>query len=291
MSISNNSNKLLQLHTIILLWGFTPVIGKFISLQATDLVWYRLLFAGISLMLYMKYKGIKMTIPLKESGMVLLMGAIVGIHWYFFYHAIKVSNVSVALAGFSTITFFASILQPLMLKKKFFWGDVFYGILMLVGLIIILRFDAFNPAGLVYGILAAVTAAIFGIYNGKLIEQQNAATITLFEFGGAFVVLSVMKFLSSDSSIPPLNLSDLGGLLFLSILCTTLAFTWSVEILKHFTPLTVIITNNLEPLYGIGFSVLLFGDSEYMSGGFYIGAAIILVSVFTYPFVKKRYYN
>lgn len=289
---SPSTNKLLQLHTIILLWGFTPVIGKFISLQATDLVWYRLLFASISLLLFMGYKGIKMTIPVKESGMVWLMGAIVGIHWYYFYHAIKVSNVSVALAGFSTITFFASILQPVILKKKFFWGDVGYGILMLIGLIIILNFDSFNPAGLNYGILAAVTSAIFGIYNGKLIEKHNAATITLYEFGGAFVVITLMKLVSADSTfIPALTISDLGGLLVLSILCTTLAFTWSVEILKHFTPLTVIITNNLEPLYGVVFSVLLFGESEYMSGGFYFGAIIILISVFSYPFIKKRYYK
>ncbi len=289
---ASNSNKLLQLHTIILLWGFTPVIGKFISLQATDLVWYRLLFASISLLLFMKYKGIKLTVPAKGLGMILLMGAIVGIHWYFFYHAIKVSNVSVALAGFSTITFFASILQPVILKKKFFWGDLIYGLLMLIGLSIILNFDEFNPAGLIYGILAAVTAAIFGIYNGKLIEQHNAASITLYEFGGAFVVITAMKLLSTEgATIPTLNTSDLGGLLFLSILCTTLAFTWSVEILKHFTPLTVIITNNLEPLYGIGFSLLLFGESEYMSGGFYFGAIIILISVFTYPFIKKKYYH
>ncbi len=289
---ASGSNKLLQLHTIILLWGFTPVIGKFISLQATDLVWYRLLFAAISLLLFMLYKGIKLTIPVKDFGMILLMGAVVGIHWYFFYHAIKVSNVSVALSGFSTITFFASILQPVILKKKFFWGDLIYGLLMLIGLTIILNSGELSPDGLVYGILAAVTAAIFGIYNGKLIEQHNAATITLYEFGGAFVVLSVMKLMSATGEfIPALNLSDLGGLLFLSILCTTLAFTWSVEILKHFTPLTVIITNNLEPLYGIAFSLLLFGESEYMSGGFYIGAVIILMSVFTYPFIKKKYYR
>ncbi len=111
------ASKLLQLHLIILIWGFTPVIGKYISLQAVDLVWYRLLIASISLFLYIKYKKIKLSLEPKQFGIILLMGVIVGMHWYFFYHAIKLSNVAITLAGFSTMTIFASLLQPLLLKQ------------------------------------------------------------------------------------------------------------------------------------------------------------------------------
>jgi drug/metabolite transporter (DMT)-like permease len=284
------SNKLLQLHLIILIWGFTPIIGKYISLQAIDLVWYRLLIASISLFLYIKYKKITLKLAPKQFGIILLMGAIVGIHWYFFYHAIKVSNVAIALSGFSTMTIFASLLQPILLKQKFFWPDLIYGLFILIGLTIILNFEKFYADGLLFGILAAFTGAIFGVYNAKLIKHHEASTITLFEFMGAFVLLSIMKAVShEDSFLVALSLSDFLALLILSIVCTTVAFTWSIHILKYFPPFTVIITNNLEPVYGIIFSILLFGSSEIMSFEFYIGTGIILLSVFTYPLVKRKF--
>lgn len=286
------SNKYLQLHLVILLWGFTPILGKFISLQAVDLVWYRLIIASVSLYIYIRYKGITLRVERRQFGEIMLMGIVVGFHWFFFYHAIKVSNVSITLAGFSTMTLFASFFQPLLIGKKFFWGDLLYGVFIVIGLTVILNFEKFYAAGIIFGILAALTGAIFGVYNGKLIAQHDAGTITLFEFLGAFVVLSVMKLVSGDDVfIKPLSMQDTIALLIMSIVCTTLAFTWSIHILKYFTPFTVIITNNLEPVYGIIFSLLLFGNAEVMSAGFYAGISIILLSVFTYPLFKRRFYK
>jgi drug/metabolite transporter (DMT)-like permease len=282
--------KLLQLHTIILLWGFTPVLGKLITLDADELVLYRLILSGLSLYAYMRYKGIAFAIPLKDTPVIFLMGLIVGMHWFTFYKAIKVSNVSVAMAGFATITLFASVLQPILLKQKFFWGDILYGIILLIGIVIILQFEQLYIEGIVYGILAAFLGALFGVYNGKLIQKHSATGITLIEFIGAFITLLLFQWLSEGFQLPEIpNKLDFIYLLILSIFCTTLAFTWSIEILKYFTPFTVIMTNNLEPVYGIVFSIILFGESEYMSNGFYWGALIILISVFSYPFFKKHF--
>lgn len=283
-----NTGKFIQLHIIILLWGFTPVLGNLISFGALDLVWYRLLISVIGLWLFMKLKGQSLKLPLMDIIHLMGVGVVVGIHWYFFYHAIKVSNVSVTMAGFSTLTLFASLLQPIMLNKRFFWGDFIYGFILVIGLAIIFKFETNQLAGITYGILAALTSALFGVYNGKLIGKMDAYKITLYEFAGALFTITFIKLLSGFD-LPPLNTADTIYLLLLSILCTIVAFTWSVEILKHFSPLTVIITNNLEPVYGIAFSLLLFGESEYMSGGFYIGALIILLSVFTYPFIKQKF--
>ncbi len=284
-------NKYVQLHTIILLWGFTPVLGKLISLQALDLVWYRLLISGITIYIFARWKGISLKIPPKAFFEILGMGVIVGIHWYTFYHAIKVSNVSVTMAGFSTVTLFGSLLQPLILKKPFFWADLIYGVVIGAGLIIILNFEKFYALGIFYGVISAFTAAIFGIYNGKLIQKHNPITITIVEFIGAFLLLTILIGLFGKNPnvfLLPVAV-DWFWLMVLSILCTTIAFTWGIYILKQFSPLTVIITNNLEPVYGIVFSVLLFGSSEYMSLQFYIGAAIILLGVFTYPFIQKKW--
>ena len=135
-------SKYVQLHFIILLWGFTPVLGKLISIDAYDLVWYRLLFSALSLYIYMRYKGISLRIKKKNLLIILATGLIVGIHWFFFYYAIKVSNVSATMAGFSTVTLFGSLFQPLLLKKKFYWTDVIYGIAISGGLIVILNFES-----------------------------------------------------------------------------------------------------------------------------------------------------
>lgn len=283
-------NKLLQLHFIVFLWGLTPVLGKLIHLNALDLVWWRLVFAAISLYIYVVIKKFTFDISFKQLSIILVMGAMVGIHWFFFYHAIKVSNVSVAMAGFSTMTLFASFLQPLLLKKKFFWGDALYGVVIFIGLGIILSFESGTLLGVIYGVLAALTGAIFGIYNGKLITKHNSSIITLLEFLGAFVLISLIKGVDGTHDfIPTLAMSDFVWLLILSVLCTTLAFTMSVEIMKYFTPFTVIVTNNLEPVYGVLFSVLLFGQSEIMGNYFYMGAVIILACVFTYPSFKRKF--
>ncbi len=284
-------NNYLQLHIIILLWGFTPVLGKLISLNTYDLVWYRLLIASISLYIFMRWKNVNLKTDLKSLGEISLMGVAVGAHWFFFYEGIKVSNVSMLLAGFSTITLFASLLQPILLNKKFFWGDLIYGIVIAIGLIIILQYEGFRAAGVLYGICAAFTGALFGVYNGKLIIKHEATKITLIEFLVAFIFITLLKLVmqNNEQFAPIPNGQDTFFLILLSIVCTTVAFTWSIEILKKFTPFTVIITNNLEPIYGIGFSMLLFGESEIMSTGFYMGAMIILLSVFTYPYVQKKF--
>jgi drug/metabolite transporter (DMT)-like permease len=272
------------------LWGLTPVLGKLITLQALDLVFWRLVFATLSLAIFLFYKKIKIEFTFKQFLVMMLMGFIVGMHWFFFYHAIKVSNVSIAMTGFSTITLFASILQPILLKKKFFWGDAFYGILILIGIGIILNFETNAFLGIFYGTLAAFTGAFFGIYNGKLITVHNSSLITIVEFIGALVFILIVKYLIGNYSLTfeSLSLKDFYWLLFLSVICTTLAFTLSVEIMKYLTPFTVIITNNLEPVYGVVISILIFGQSELMSNQFYFGAIIILFCVFSYPFFKKK---
>ncbi len=258
--------------------------------MALDLVWWRLVFSLISLFLYLRFKGVSLKISLKDLKFLLGWGAVVGLHWFFFYHAIKISNVSIALAGFSTITLFASVLQPIMLKRKFFWGDALYGIIIVAGLLVILQFEKFYALGILFGVLAAASAAMFGIYNGRLIQKHDSSTITFYELLGALITISLIQLWDGSLlDIPLPGTNDLIFLLILSVLCTTVAFTLSVEILKKIDPLTVIITNNLEPVYGVVFSILIFGNSELMSGGFYMGASVLLFAVFTYPFFKKRF--
>lgn len=284
-----NANKYVQLHTIIFIWGLTPVLGKLISLNALPLVWWRLLISAISLYAFARYKDVNLRCSKVDLFKLLGWGFVIGIHWFFFYQAIKVSNVSIAFAGYSTTTLFGSILQPIVLKKKFFYGDLIYGMVLTTAIFIIFNFEPTYSLGLIYGIGAALTAALFSVFNGRFIKRMPATQITLIEFIGAFFIINIMMLFNgtiSDLSMP--GLSDGFYLLILSVVCTTLAFTWSVEILKQIDPLTVIVTNNLELIYGVIISLILFGQSEYMSAGFYIGATMILISVFSYPVLKAK---
>jgi drug/metabolite transporter (DMT)-like permease len=289
LSILQNANKYVQLHTIIFIWGLTPVLGKLISLNALPLVWWRLLISAISLYVFARVKQVDLRCSKLDFFKLLGWGIVIGIHWFLFYQAIKVSNVSIALAGYSTTTLFGSFLQPIVLKKKFFFGDLIYGLVLTAAIFIIFNFEPTYSTGLFYGIGAAFTASLFSVFNGRFIKRMPAAQITLIEFIGAFFIINIMMAYNgtiTDLSLPGLN--DGFYLLILSVVCTTLAFTWSVEILKQIDPLTVIVTNNLELIYGVVISLMLFGQSEYMSSGFYLGATIILISVFSYPVLKAK---
>jgi drug/metabolite transporter (DMT)-like permease len=281
----------LALHFIVFLWGLTPVLGKLITLPALQLVWWRLVIALMSLFLYAQFKRIDLKLNLLKTLPLIFWGVIVGTHWYFFYNAIKVSNVSVAMIGFSTLTLFASLVQPFLLKKKIVKVDVVYGIIILMGLCFISNAEQSNLLGILFGVLAAFTGALFGVYNGKLIQSFHAVQIAFYEFVGALIFISMVMLLGTENITELWTLPSTTNFIYLTILsvcCTTLAFTWSVEILKKIDALTVIVTNNLEPIYGILISLLLFGQSEYMSIQFYIGALFLFLAVFTYPIVKKK---
>ncbi len=281
----------IALHVIVFLWGLTPVLGKLITLPSLELVWWRLVIAVLSLTVYAKFKDIQLYLNWKQVTPLLAWGVIVGLHWYFFYHAIKVSNVSVAMMGFSTLTLFASLVQPILLKKKFVSIDVVYGLVILIGLCIISYAEQFYIKGIVFGVLAAFTGAMFGVYNGSLIQRFHAVQIAFYEFIGAFIFISIIAMVDSKSIVGFATLPSLQNFIYLfilSVICTTFAFTWSVEILKKIDAITVIVTNNLEPIYGIVLSLIIFGDSEYMSAQFYMGAFILLMAVFSYPFVNNK---
>jgi drug/metabolite transporter (DMT)-like permease len=77
-------------------------------------------------------------------------------------------------------------------------------------------------------------------------------------------------------------------LILLGTICTALAYMVAVEVMKELSAFTVILTTNLEPVYGIILALIIFGEKEQMNSGFYLGAFIILGTVFLYPVIKRR---
>lgn len=279
----------IHLHFIIFIWGFTAILGALISIDAIPLVWYRMLLAVVFILLYIIIKKI----PLKVTKQVFLglvvTGVIIALHWITFFMAIKVSNVSVTLATISTAALFTSILEPIWYKRKVIWYEVFLGLIVIVGLYIIFDVERNYVTGIVLALISAFLASVFSLVNSKYVKSYKASVISFYELLSGVFFLS-LYFLFSGSFTPhffSLNTNDWMYLIILASVCTCYAFIAGVHVMRHLSPYTVMLTVNLEPVYGIVLAFLFFGDKEKMSPQFYIGALIILLTVIANGIIKN----
>ena len=164
----------------------------------------------------------------------------------------------------------------------------------MVGLYVIFKFEFNHAIGLSMAIISAGLSAFFSICNFKLIQKYNHMSITAGEMLGAFLTTAafIPFYLHYFSETGVVNwfttTNDWIFLIILSQLCTVYAFTASTEIMKRVSAFLVNLTINLEPIYGILLAYFIFGESEKMSTGFYMGGIIILVTVFSYPIIEKK---
>lgn len=287
-SISFNKN-ILILHLTVLIWGFTGILGDLISVSALHLVWYRVLIASISLIAYFLFTGQSMRVDRGRLMQFLLVGGVVGLHWVLFFHAIKISTVSVTLVTLSALTLFTSILEPLINRKKFSIADVIVGLVTIFGIYLIFKFEFQYLWGIIFGLSCAFCASFFSVMNARMVKHSSAPLITCYEMIGAFFWLSLyMLFTGGFTADLMLSTHDLGYLLLLGVLCTAVAYVLGVSVMKELSAFTVALTTNMEPVYGIILALLIFGEKETMSTGFYMGAIIVLCAVFVYPYLKTK---
>ncbi len=288
---SGNIKSHLNLHLIVFIWGFTAVLGELISIREASLVWYRMLLATLFLLLFMKITRKSLRLPVKVIGKLCFVGFLIAIHWIFFFKAINVSNVSITLAMFSMGAFFAAILEPLFYKRKVLWYEIFFGMIIMAGLFIIMQVEVRFLEGIGYALFSVFMGVLFTLFNGKLIQQHDSTVITVYEFFAGFLFVSV--YLLFDGKFTP-AFFDISGndwilILILASVCTAYAFTASVHVMRRLSPYTVMLTTNLEPVYGILLAFFIIGESEKMSPSFYIGAGIILTTVILNGIIKNRY--
>lgn len=305
MQKNNSLKSYFHLHIIVFIWGFTAILGALISLQALDLVWYRMLFAVIFILIYILIKRISLKIPFPVLSSFLFAGLIIALHWLTFFKAIKVSNISITLACLSTGSFFASILEPIYYKKKVNWLDIIFGLFAIVGLYFVTSSQISGSHGLIstlfegksniilgieLALISAFLSALFSVINGKFAQEYNPTVISFYELFGGVLFLSIYLFFTQGFSVQFFNISinDLLWLFVLSSICTAYAFIASVGVMKYLSPYTVMLTINLEPIYGIILALLIFQDKEKMSPQFYLGAGIILFTVIINGILKNR---
>lgn len=286
---NDNFKSYALLHLIVFIWGFTAILGALISLDALPLVWWRMSIAVIFILVYIKIKKINLKVPKKTLLAFLFAGLIIALHWFTFFKAIKVSNVSVTLACLSTGAFFTSILEPLLFGKKVVWYEVLFGLIVIGGLYIIFNVEVNYVLGIILALTSAFLSALFTVINAKYTKIYMPSVISFYELIGGVGFLSIYLFFSGGFTTDffSLSIEDLGWLILLASVCTAYAFIASVKVMKYLSPYTVMLTINLEPIYGIILALLIFKDSEHMNPMFYVGAAIILLTVILNGVIKK----
>lgn len=284
--IKNN----LLLHLVVIILGFTAILGKLIQGPAVELVWFRMLIAVVALLLFIMIIKKPLHLPLKSVMKLSIIGLIIAAHWICFFQAIKVSNVSVTLGCLSVTTLFTSFLEPLINRKKVSLLEVIIGLIIILGIYIIFRFETRYVEGIIFTIICAFLASLFSVLNKKIALHYEPDVTTFYEMLSGFLVITIFLFISKGSwpivSLPTLN--DLIFLLILGVVCTAFAFSATVKIMQKLSAYQVVLAINLEPVYGIVAAYFIFGESEHMTTEFYIGAAIILLSVILYTFLKSR---
>ena len=286
---NDNLKSYLHLHVIVFIWGFTAILGKLISLEALDLVWYRMLFASVIMTFVVLFNKEKMKVPFNVLVGFIVSGIIIAAHWLTFYQAIKVSNVSITLACLSTGAFFASILEPIFYKRKVIWYELLFGVIVVVGLGIIFNVETKYKTGIYLAVTSAFLSALFSVINGKYAKEYNPNIISLYELSSGVFFISIYLFFAGSftPAFFSLSINDLIWLFLLSSICTAYAFSASVKVMKFLSPFTVMLTINLEPIYGIILALLIFDDTEEMTPLFYVGALIILATVIANGIVKS----
>ncbi|MBB4803797.1 drug/metabolite transporter (DMT)-like permease [Flavobacterium nitrogenifigens] len=283
----------LILHTAVLLAGFTGIFGKLIALNELTLVWYRVLFASIILFLILKSYKLKGLQSFAEIAKISKAGILITIHWIFFYASIKYSNISIGVVCYCLTSFFTAIFEPIINKKKFNLVQGFLSLFTLLGISLIFHFDSSYQLGITLGVISSAFAALYTIYNERLVQFYDSKLINFYQMLGGTIVLGLtlpvyFYYFPEESFIP--SLKDTFYLFVLASCCTVALYVMFAESLKKIPAFTVNLTFNLEPIYAIILAFLFFDEGKSINFSFYIGISLIMTSILLQSLIsiKKR---
>lgn len=266
----------------MILAGFTGIFGKLISLNEVALVWYRVLFSTLILLLGFKILKIKRLDSLKDKIVIVQVGSLLMLHWIFFYASIKYANVSVGVICYCLTSFFTAIFAPIINKKRFNYEQLFLSLLTIVGISLIFHFDASYQLGIILGVISSSFSALYTIYNERIVLKYDSKIINYYQLGGGTILLGILMpfyYLVFPQLVYIPSLMDVVYLILFSIFCTIGLYILFAEALKNLSAFTVNLTFNLEPIYAIGLAFLIFDEAKEVNASFYWGLALVLLSV------------
>ena len=259
------------------------------SIEAPSLVFWRVAIAAFGMAMWLSFTASPLLrLPRRAAFQVLGVGVLVGAHWTCFFWSIKLANISIALAGFATISLFTAISEPLIERRPFRGTEVACGGIVIAGILLIAGLETEFRAGLIVALVGAVIAAIFPVFNRLLVARgHKSRTLLLYEMTGAsfFAALAIPFIAPYRFEIPAP--ADWLPLLTLAIICTLIAHTWSIHLLRRLTAYTANLALNFEPVWGILFGAVLFHEYQFLHPAFYLGAALIIFANFLDPWLRR----
>ncbi len=265
----------------MVLAGFTGLFGKLVTLNETTLVWYRIFFTALILIVFTGFPRVRWKKLLQIAG----CGTLLGLHWLLFYASIKASNVSIGVVCFASMCFFTSIFEPLIFHKKFSWVEMLLALITMAGLVCIFSFDSRYRLGIAIGILSAAVCALYATTSKKVSADVKARTMLLYQMLGGLIGVSIiipfylMLYPSSQPVCVIPEGANLWWLLSLALFCTAGLYLLQIIVLRTLSAFTVNLTYNLEPCYTILIAFIAFGEARELSASFYVGIAMVILSV------------
>jgi drug/metabolite transporter (DMT)-like permease len=281
----------LVLHFAVILAGFTGIFGKLISLNEGLLVWYRVFFSAIILLLVLKLFKVATDIKWKEKFDISKIGMFITVHWVFFYASIKYSNISVGVVCYCLTSFFTAIFAPLINRNKFNPSEILLSLLTLFGIALIFHFDSSYQLGIGLGVVSSAFAALYTIYNERLVRVYDSRLINYYQMVGGTIGLGILlpvylHFFPVETIIP--GLKDTGYLILLASFCTVGLYVLFAESLKRIPAFTVNLSFNLEPVYAIILAFIFFNEGKELNLSFYIGLVFVMTSVILQTLISIR---
>lgn len=276
-----------QLQGCVVLWGFTSILGRLITLPALALVVWRMALAALLLACLPKvWRGLhRMDAPaLRRHAFA---GGVIALHWLAFYSAIKLANASVAVACLAVASVFAAIIEPFVTGRRHERRELLLGVLAVPGVwLLVGGIPKEMLGGVAAGIVAAVLTATYASLNKRYWSATaEPAAVTALQLGcGTLLLLAIgLPVLGGETPLTPPGQSDLGWLLVLAIVCTIAPLLMWLRALQHVSAFTTQLSLNLEPVYAILLAALVFREHQELTPQFYLGVVVILATVFLQP--------
>jgi drug/metabolite transporter (DMT)-like permease len=281
---------LILMHFVVIIFGFTGILGKLITIEAVPLVFWRTAIGAVTIYLWLKLQN-KVT---KKSWATIAklagVGILIAIHWVTFFASIKASNVSIALTMLAVSPMFVGFIEPIFFRRKIDPKEIFIGSVVIVGVAITLKFSSGHEWGVFLGLISALFASLFATINGVLIKDHDASNISLVELFFASLVIFLFMAVRGEVGLEliAIDIMDWVYIIILAVVATSFAFIAFTHVMKVFTPFTTTVAINLEPIYSIILAVLIFGEEEIMGVRFYIGATIIIGAIIINTILKDK---
>ena len=273
------TQNLVLLHGVVLIFGFTGILGKLISIDAEPLVFWRVTIGGGTTALFLLFRKRWLSWDVASLGKAGVVGWIVAAHWVTFFASIKASSVGLALTMLATAPLFVGLIEPLVYRRKISWRELMLAAAVFAGILLVFQAQQDQIQGIVLGLVSALLAAVFSTLNGVLVRTVDAVNLSAVELLAASMGMAFWLLVNGqwNESLVMLPASDWMWIVLLAVLATSFAFMVSIRVLRELSPFESAMAINLEPIYAIGLAYFIFG--ERFSGGFYAGATLVIAAV------------